>query len=182
MTPKVLIDACVLYPNVMREMVLAAAGQGLFTPIWSERLLEEWARAAARRSAVDDLQARGEIALLRAAWPRASVEPRKADLARLWLPDPDDIHVLSAAIAGSADLILTLNAKDFPRHILAEEGLDRNDPDGFLTMLWRDAPEAIAAAAAAVQRQAEQMDDAPHDLRKLLRKAHLPRLAKALTG
>ena len=47
---------------------------------------------------------------------------------RLWLPDPADTHVLAAAIAGSADVILTLNAKDFPRNILAEEGSEPDRP------------------------------------------------------
>lgn len=177
---RVLIDACVLYPTVMREVVLGVAGQGLFTPLWSERLLEEWARAAARRGELDETQARGEIALLRVAWPGASVEPRQGDLARLWLPDADDVHVLAAAIAGSADIILTLNTRDFPRHTLAEEGLERDDPDGFLFRLWLEHPERVAKAADAVLRRAEEMDDAPHDLRKLLKKARLPRLAKAL--
>ena len=40
---RVLIDACVLYPTVMREVVLGVAAQGLFTPRWSPRILEEWA-------------------------------------------------------------------------------------------------------------------------------------------
>ncbi len=178
---RVLIDACVLYPTVMREVVLGAAAQGLFQPLWSNRLLEEWARAAARRGPVDELQARGEIAVLSAHWPKANVIPRQGDLARLWLPDPEDIHVLAAAIAGSADLILTLNIKDFPRHTLSEEGLDRADPDGFLYRLWLEHPDAVAIAVDKVLRQAEQMDNVPHDLRKLLKKAQLPRLAKALS-
>ncbi|MFD0978550.1 MULTISPECIES: RSP_2648 family PIN domain-containing protein [Tropicimonas] len=179
---RVLIDACVLYPTVMREVVLGVAGQGLFEPLWSDRLLEEWARAAARRGPLDEAQARGEIALVRAAWPKASVQPRDGDLARLWLPDENDIHVLAAAVAGSADLILTLNIRDFPRNILSEEGLDRADPDGFLHRLWQDHPEKVARAAEQVLRQARQMDDVPHEMRPLLKKARLPRLAKALAG
>ena len=179
---RVLLDACVLYPTVMREMLLGAAGQGLFTPLWSERLLEEWARAAARRGPVDEAQARGEIALVRAHWPKASVTPRDGDLARLWLPDENDIHVLAAAIAGSADLIVTLNIKDFPRHMLAEEGLERQDPDGFLYALWLDHPAALEETGAKVLARAEEIDNAPHDIRKLLKKARLPRLAKALAS
>ncbi|PRY21491.1 PIN domain-containing protein [Aliiruegeria haliotis] len=179
---RVLIDACVLYPTVMREVVLGVAGQGLFTPLWSERLLEEWARAAARRGPLDEAQARGEIAVLRARWPKASVQPRDGDLNRLWLPDENDIHVLAAAIAGSADLLLTLNMKDFPRHTLTEEGVGRADPDGFLVQLWHDHPAEVSTAANNVLRQAEKMDDAPHDMRRLLKKARLPRLAKALAS
>ena len=178
---RILIDACVLYPTVLREMVLGVAQRGLFTPLWSDRLLEEWARAAARSGPLPEAQARAAIALLRAAWPQATVAPRQGDLARLWLPDENDIHVLAAAIAGSADLILTFNARDFPRHLLAEEGLGRLDPDGLLMGLWLARPEAVAAVAARVLAEAERIDGAPHDLRKLLKKAGLPRLAKALS-
>ncbi|RYH10188.1 RSP_2648 family PIN domain-containing protein [Tropicimonas sp. IMCC6043] len=177
---RALLDACVLYPTVMREMLLGAAGQGLYEPLWSDRLLEEWARAAARFGPLDEAQARGEIALLRARWPKASVTPRAGDLARLWLPDEDDIHVLAAAIAGSADTIVTLNARDFPRQTLAEEGLARIDPDALLYGLWLNHPNALEAVGARVLAEAERMDDAPHDRRRLLKKARLPRLAKAL--
>jgi hypothetical protein len=48
---RVLIDACVLYPTVMREVLIGVAAKGLFTPLWSARILEEWARAAARLDA-----------------------------------------------------------------------------------------------------------------------------------
>ena len=124
---KVLIDANVLFPTVMREVVLGVAGQGLFQPLWSPRILEEWARAAARLGPVAEAQARGEIAQLGAAWPRALVRHPPELEARLWLPDPNDVHVLAAAIHGSADIILPVNAKDFPRNILAAERLSRVD-------------------------------------------------------
>ena len=125
---KLVLDACVLYPTVMREMLLGAASAGIYQPLWSDRLLEEWARAAARHDPMQEVQARGEIAMLGAQWPKARVTAPEGLLNRLWLPDPTDIHVLATAVAGSADGIVPMNAKDFPRHILAEEGLNRADP------------------------------------------------------
>ena len=62
---KVLIDTCVLYPTVMRQMLLGAAGHGLFTPLWSDRILEEWARAAHKIGPTGEAQARSEIALFK---------------------------------------------------------------------------------------------------------------------
>ena len=59
---KILIDANVLYPTVMREVVLGVAKTGLFTPQWSARILEEWARAAIKLGPQGEAQARGEIA------------------------------------------------------------------------------------------------------------------------
>lgn len=179
--PRVLLDACVLYPTVMREVLLAGAQRGLFTPLWSPRILEEWARAARKIGPTGEAQARAEIALLSSRWPNA-LQPAAPEglMRRLHLPDENDIHVLAAAIQASADMILTLNAKDFPRHILSEEGLERRDPDGFLYALWLDQPAPVEAAVAHVSAQAAQMDDAPTSVRALLKKARLPRLAKAV--
>ena len=96
---KILIDACVLYPTVMREIVMGVAAKGLFTPLWSARILEEWARAAAKLSEADGVIAQGEIATLRAAWPDAEVAADAGLQASLYLPDPDDAHVLAAAVS-----------------------------------------------------------------------------------
>ncbi len=177
---RVLLDACVLYPTVMREVLLAVAARGLFRPLWSARILEEWALAARRLGPAGEALARGDIALLRAAHPGAEVPPAPGLEARLWLPDANDIHVLAAAVAGSADILLTVNASDFPRHILAEEGLARRDPDGFLWQLWSDDPDAVAQAAEDVRARAEALSGEPQPMRKLLKKARLPRLGKAL--
>ena len=126
---KVLLDTCVLYPTVMREVLLGAAAAGLYQPLWSARILEEWARATVKLGPGAEAQARGEVAMIRARWPGSEVSYAPSLEARLWLPDPADTHVLAAAIAGHADLIVTLNAQDFPRQILSEEGLERADPD-----------------------------------------------------
>jgi predicted nucleic acid-binding protein len=177
---KVLIDACVLYPTVMREVVLGVAAEGLFQPLWSPRILEEWARAAAKLGPGQETIARGEIAALEARWPDASITPRNGDLARLWLPDPDDVHVLAAAIAGSADILLTLNTSDFPRHTLTEEGIAREVPDLFLRRVYDSHPETVRKVADAVRDEAERLSGEPWPMRKLMKKARLPRLGKVL--
>jgi predicted nucleic acid-binding protein len=177
---RLLLDANVIYPSVMREMLLQVAAQGLFEPRWSPRILEEWARAAARLGPVEEAQARGEIAVMSANWPRASVPPKSGDLARLWLPDEDDIHVLASAIAASADGIVTMNSKDFPKHVLAEEGLQRFEPDGLLYGLWLDHSDKVEAAAERTRAKAEEMSGEPREVAPLIKKARLPRLAKAL--
>jgi predicted nucleic acid-binding protein len=178
--PRVLIDTCVLYPTVMREMVLGVARGGAFEPIWSARILEEWARAAIKLGPVGEAQARAEIALLRSNWPGAERDAAPGLQVRLWLPDADDIHVLAVAVASSADIILTLNNKDFPRQILAEEGLSRADPDSYLHGIWQATPELVAPVAEAVLQEARRLSGEDWQMRALLKKARLPRLAKAL--
>ena len=177
---RVVIDACVLYPTVMREVVLGVARQGHFRPLWSERILEEWARAARKLGVQGEAQARAEIAMLRAAWPEAECPPAPGVEARLWLPDPADLHVLAVAVAASADAIMTLNAKDFPKNILAEEGLQRVDPDSFLMGIFASDPGDVAAVGEAVLEQANRLSGETWEMRVLLKKARLPRLAKAL--
>ena len=179
---RVMIDACVLYPTVMREITLGVARTGAFTPLWSPRILEEWARAAARLGAGQDDVARGEIALLKTKLPKAELPHDPATEADLYLPDPDDIHVLAAAIAGRADAILTLNLKDFPTRTLADHGILRRDPDGFLTEAYHANPDEVSAVARNVHATAERLSGDTLDLRKLMKRARLPRLGKALTA
>lgn len=181
MTPRVLIDANVLFPTVMRETVLGVAASGGFAPLWSARILEEWARATRRLPPGAEAIARAEIAAMRAAWPEAEVPPAPDLEARLSLPDPNDRHVLAAAISGRADVLLTCNRGDFPARTLARHGLALRDPDGFLLDLAAEGLD-LAAVAARVRARAEAASGRPQPLRPLLRRAGLPRLGKALDG
>lgn len=177
---RAVLDACVLFPTVLREILLGVAAAGLFQPRWSPRILEEWARAVVKLGPGADVIARGEIARLRVNWPAAEVTVPEAMLPRFWLPDPADVHVLAAAVACHADLIITLNARDFPRDVLADEGLRRADPDGFLCELAAQTPAAVAAVVASVVAEACRLSGSDWTARKLLKKAGLPRLVKAL--
>lgn len=179
---KVLLDANVLYPTVLREILIAVARAGLYTPLWSDRILEEWARATVKLGPGAEEIARGEVAALKAEFSGASVAPRAGLEARLHLPDPADVHVLAAAIAGGADVIVTFNAQDFPRHVLAEEGLARMDADEFLREIWGRAPEAVGEAAEEVRATAERLSGEPQPIRALLKRAGLPRLGKLLSA
>ncbi|MBB3710574.1 putative nucleic acid-binding protein [Limimaricola variabilis] len=177
---RVLLDACVLYPTVMRELLLGCASRGLFDPRWSARISEEWARAAARLGPEGEVIARGEIAVLASRFPRAEVAPNPDLERRLWLPDPGDIHVLASAVAGHCDVIVTMNAKDFPRDILAEEGLSRADPDNFLLGLFEASPGPVGKVVAAVVAEATRLSGEAWTPRALLRKARLNRFGKAV--
>lgn len=179
---KVLLDACVLYPTVLREILLAVAARGLFRPLWSARILEEWARATRKLGAVAEQMARGEVAQVQADFPAAMVQVPEAVAARLVLPDPDDVHVLAAAIGAGADVLLTFNHGDFPQHVLAAEGIQRRDPDGLLWELWSGNADTVAAAVTQVHAEAERLSGEALPLRAFLKRAGLPRLGKAMTA
>ncbi|MDZ4096553.1 MAG: PIN domain-containing protein, partial [Paracoccaceae bacterium] len=83
---RLVLDACVLYPTVLREILLGVAQAGLYTPLWSDRILEEWARATRKLGPLAEIQARSAGALLRAAFPKATIAAAPGIEARLHLP------------------------------------------------------------------------------------------------
>ena len=176
---RVLLDTCVIYPTVLREILLGVARAGLFTPLWSASILREWRTVAEKRN--DAALAEGEIARLTADWPDAELTVREA-APELWLPDPADTHVLAAAIDGAADVLLTYNLRDFPARELAPRGIRLRHPDPFLCDCLSEAPDAVAAVAVAeaVRAKAEALSGAPQPMRPLLKRARVPRFARAL--
>ncbi len=179
---KAVLDACVLFPTVLREILQGAAAAGLYQPVFSDRILREWVLATRKLGPEAEAVATGEAALLRAAFPRAVERERPEIEARLLLPDPDDRHVLAVAVAAGADAIVTFNAADFPGHVLAEEGITRRDPDGFLWQLQSQRPEVMARVVEEVRARAERLSGRPVDLKWLLKRVRLYRLAKAMAG
>jgi predicted nucleic acid-binding protein len=177
---KAVLDACVLYPTVLREILQGAGAAGLYQPVFSDRILREWVLATAKLGPTAPAIAEGEAAMLRAAFPRALVREHTEIEARLILPDRNDRHVLATAIASGADAIVTFNAQDFPGHVLAAEKLTRRDPDGFLWELQSRHPDAMARIVEAVRAKAEAISGQPVPLKALLKRAKLYRLAKAL--
>jgi predicted nucleic acid-binding protein len=177
---RVVLDACVLFPTVLREILLGGATAGLYEPVFSDRILREWTRATAKLGPVAQVVAEGEATLVRAAFPRAIIRENPGVEARLMLPDPNDVHVLATAIAGHADAIVTFNSQDFPGHALAAEGITRRDPDGFLWELWSRHPDAVAQVIEDVRAKAETLSGQPMPLKTLLKRSRLNRLSKAL--
>lgn len=171
---KAVLDACVLFPTVLREILIEAAGAGLYVPVWSRRILDEWRYAADRQG----LSAGVEIALLESRIPDAMVTP-SGGAEGLDLPDPADRHVVEAALAAGADSIVTANLRDFPRGALTAVGLSAIHPDEFLRDLYLRAPETIETAIAATEARARAAGGAL-SRKELLRRARLPRLAKAM--
>lgn len=177
---KAVLDACVLYPPILREMLMGAAARRLFVPVWSERIIEEWLRATHKLGPVAERQARDAAAMLMAGFAQAMAPPAPRLEQRLHLPDENDIHVLAVAVASGADAIVTLNAADFPQGTLAGEGLVRRDPDGFLWELASHHPQAMQEVAAEVIARAETMGPKVTDARRFFKSARLPRLGKFL--
>ena len=77
----------------------------------------------------------------------ALVEDYQHLIPGLQLPDPDDRHVLAAAICALADVIVTINLRDFPSETLSAFGIEAQHPDEFILHLLDLAPGVVAGAA-----------------------------------
>lgn len=178
---RAVLDANVLFPTILREILIDLAGQGLFAPVWSPRILAEWRHAAARLGADHDAVAGAEIALLRARFPAAEAPDDGARAIDLHFPDPADRHVVEAALAADAPSIVTANLRDFPQPLMARLGLRALHPDAFLLDLLGDHPGAVRRAVQAARDKAAAMGG-DMTAAEMLKRGRLPRLAKALKG
>lgn len=176
-------DACVLYPAFLRDFLIRLAihgrRQGVMRAKWTGRIHREWIRAVLRDK--PDLP-RGELQRTRQLMDQhvlgCRVHGYQRWEQRLTLPDPDDRHVLAAALACVADVIVTFNTKDFPLDTLRPFGLTVVLPDSFVSQLMESGIVVTAATEhrAALQRPplsaAEYFD--------VLRRNGLPRTASLI--
>jgi hypothetical protein len=96
------------------------------------------------------------------------------------LPDPDDAHVLAAAIAGHADCIVTSNLKDFPRAALQEYGIEVIDTDTFIINQWDLDPVNAIAAFKRMRARRKKPQSSPEDFAYALEIGGLPTTAERL--
>ena len=95
----VVYDACVLYPAPLRDFLVRLATTGLFAARWSDQIHAEWIRSVkAKRQDIDKIQLERTRDLMNQAVPDCLVTGHEQLIPALKLPDPDDRHVLAAAI------------------------------------------------------------------------------------
>jgi hypothetical protein len=120
-----LLDTCVLWPSLQRDVLLSLAAEGMYRPAWSSVILaeleyEEAAKLTQRGvdPAVADRRATRLIQHMRRAFNDAESTGWEGLEGTYGLPDPDDEHVVAAAVVAGAGAIVTLNIKDFPATLL----------------------------------------------------------------
>lgn len=141
-----LLDASVLHPWVLADLLLRLAERGLFRPSWSAEILDELVRSLERRRPEGAEAFRRRRAEMEAYFPEAST----ADSRPFMPPVPgdvhvDDRHVVAAALAAHADVIVTTNTRHFPPDSLAGLAIAVQTPDEFLIHQWWLRPELVAA-------------------------------------
>lgn len=181
--PVAVLDACVLYPAPLRDLLLNAADFRLFTPKWTAEIQAEWTRnLLLNRPELTAAQLQRTVAAMQVAFPEAEVHNYEPLIDSLQLPDPDDRHVLAAAIQAPAAVIVTANLKDFPPAILRAHGVEAQHPDRFMTTLLQAQPEQMRQA---FQQQVSFLRNPPKTVQEVLetlRRVGLPTTAGELAA
>ena len=128
----VVYDACVLYPAPLRDLLMRLATSGLFAARWTEQIHDEWTRNLLKKRPELAEALPRTVALMNQAVPDSLVTGHEPLIPALELPDPDDRHVLAAAICAGAQFIVTFNLRDFSADTLAGFGIEAVHPDTFL--------------------------------------------------
>ena len=117
----VLFDANVLYPAPLRDLLVQLATTGLFRARWTAAIHNEWMRNVLKnRPDLKKEQLERTKALMDSSIPDCLIDGYEWMIPSLELPDPEDCHVLAAAVKGRVDSIVTYNIKDFPAEILSK--------------------------------------------------------------
>lgn len=142
-----LLDACVLYPAPIRDLLLNLADVELYSPKWTDQIHQEWTRnLLLNRPELTADQLKRTTQAMNKAFPDANVVHYEALIDSLALPDPDDRHVLAASIRCQADILVTANLKDFPSAMLSLFDLEVQHPDEFIANLINlDSRRALIA-------------------------------------
>lgn len=147
MVPIVLYDACVLYPAPLRDLLMQLALSDLFRARWTDQIHDEWTRSvAADRPDIPSASLARCRKLMDEHVPDCLITGYEAIVPTLTLPDPDDRHVLAAAVHGGASLIITFNLSDFPPPILEPLGIEAIHPDEFVVRLWDEHADVVLQA------------------------------------
>ncbi|SPF37845.1 conserved hypothetical protein [Candidatus Sulfopaludibacter sp. SbA4] len=156
---KVVLDACVLIPMPLADTLLRlAAGQRLYLPKWTDQIMAEVNRNLTEKLGLTDEQVAYRESEIRRHFPEAWVEGYE-DLIFEMTNHPKDRHVLAAAVRCNAEVIVTHNARDFPRTSLEPFSITVMGPSTFLRNLYDLDPEAIAktlkSQASSIKRPVE---------------------------
>lgn len=177
------LDACVLVPIAPCDTLLRMADCGAFRPLWSEKVEEEATRALCEiHPDIDESRFHSRFRSMNEAFEDARVFGWEPLVDGLELPDPNDRHVLAAAIRGRADVIVTENVRDFPATALSPLGLEAVRLDDFLLTQF---DLNVAATVQIVSDQARAMGRPPVTEEQLLgrlARSGAPRFARAVAN
>jgi predicted nucleic acid-binding protein len=148
----VIYDANVLYPNTLRDLLIRIAQQPhLVQAKWTSEILDEMSRALRKNRPDITVEKTTRLSqLMNDAVRDCLVTGYQPLIEGLDLPDPDDRHVLAAAIKANAQLIVTRNRKDFPVKTLAQWEIRPKSPDDFVRDVMDFDSQAVWACVQQI--------------------------------
>ncbi|WP_428393217.1 PIN domain-containing protein [Lichenicoccus sp.] len=180
--PRVVIDANVLYPFHLRNLLIQFGVDSIITPRWTARINAEWIGNLAATGRVSEDRLVHTLDLMNSVLPEAEVQGWETRMGDLTLPDPDDRHVLAAALTSTAETILTKNLRDFPASALAPFGIVAVHPDAFMCKLFDGDPDLLRAAAGAAHANLSRSAPSFEAYLDVLANQGLPQFAERLRG
>jgi hypothetical protein len=142
------------------------AAEDLFHARWTDRIHDEWiTQLLENRPDLDRPRLERRRKLMDENAHDCLVTGYEDLIEGLGLPDPDDRHVLAAAIGAKAQLIVTYNQSDFPVAVLGPLGIEALHPDTFVVQLLDQAP---ARVCKAVRRQRLNLRNPPKSVEQFL--------------
>ncbi|GCB47454.1 PIN domain-containing protein [Streptomyces sp. NL15-2K] len=152
-------DANVLYPSTLRDVLIRVAQSGIVQAKWTDQILDETFRNILKDCPDIPPEKLDRVrTLMNAAIRDCLVRGHEPLIDAVELPDPDDRHVLAAAIRAKAQAIVTFNLKDFPTDALTPWDVEALHPDAFLEAQIDLAPQVVYGA---VQRIADSWRKPP---------------------
>lgn len=174
-------DANVLYPDILRNVLIRVAQDGLVQAKWTEQILDETFRSLLNnRPDLNPESLTRTRRLMKAAVRDCIVKGYEPLIQALDLPDPDDRHVLAAAIRAKAQVIVTFNLKDFPPTALSQWDVEALHPDAFLEAQIDLEPPVVLAVIQKIVDQCRRPALTRADVIDALERSDLPASAAAL--
>lgn len=175
-----LYDANVLYPGSLRDLMIRLGRSGLYQAKWTERILDEAFAAIVSEQPELAQKLDGPRNLMNKAIPDVTVTDYEDLIPSLDLPDPGDRHVLAAAIACNAQVVVTSNLRHFPQTQLQRYNIEAQSPDEFVVNVLELAPARVVSIVQDQARTRTQPDVTFEELLDRLRAVGLPRAAAAI--
>lgn len=165
----VVLDACVLYPPSLRDLLLTLAALDAFDVCWSETILEELSRnVLADNPQLDPVHFHDHtLGAMRRYFPEAMSGVAQTVIDRMD-NHPRDRHVAAIAISRHASAIVTINLKDFASRVLDEAGVKVMTPGQLLAQVLDDAPELVGHAVGRMSSRWTHPPRSPIEVVELL--------------
>lgn len=178
----VVLDANILYSNLLRGLFLWLQWKNLFQISWSNEIWDEVFRNYSKKDERIRDAFRENIQSSVFAEFSTSTKVLKGGFQTIGLPDKDDEHIVALARQEKCSTIVTFNLKDFPQELLSKENISVCSPDLFLCDLLASEPDDVREALSLhIESQTRTKPKKAHYFERL-RDAKVPNFASKLEG